>query len=465
MCGELLEGLSQLGLTVVMPLLTSFVVELLVCAGLFVWRLERRPGFGWRVSTSVVFCIAAAALTYAAAFFPIYVQLYYQSPDLLASLMQHMSVVQRYAYAVPTILRFMALYVLCYLAIRFCFVINGRLALFYTAAAVAMQHFVHCASQIIVGLLPGSWCDTNQWEGATALLVAAMACEMLGYWMFVRPLAVVPEGMTGRGVLLLFVGLLLCVNVFACLFSTFPTLPRAVSMLMMSTRLVTCAFVLALLAVIAGRESAERDGAVLRGLLSQQQTQLASDKATIDLINIKTHDLKKQLSMLGGRISQDEIAELSGLVGIYDASIRTGNEALDVVLANKSLLCEQKGIRFERMIDGSRLNMMKPADIYALFGNAIDNAVEAVQAITEPERRHIELFVREHMGMVRIHIENPYDADLTFDDGLPRTTKDDRHYHGFGMRSMRMIAKQYGGVLTVVADDGVFAVDVLLPLA
>ncbi|NMM94771.1 GHKL domain-containing protein [Bifidobacterium sp. DSM 109957] len=465
MSSELLEGLSHVGSAIVLPLFTSFIVELLVCAGLFVWRRNRRPLFVARVMLSVIVCVAAAVLTYVTVRFPTYVRLYRESPELLTSVMQHMPVLQRCLYAVPTILRFMMLYALCYAAIHFCFRIKTSTALFYTAAAVAMQHFVHCASQIIVDMMPGEWGDVDQWQGALVLFLLSVVCEMAGYWMFVRPLAVIPEGLTGHGVLLLFAGLMLCVNVFACLLSTFPLLPHAVSVLMMLTRLVTCAFVLALLAVIAGRESAERDGAVLRGLLSQQQAQLASDKETIDLINIKTHDLKKQLTLLSGRISQDEIAELNHLVDIYDASIRTGNEALDVVLANKSLLCEQKGIRFERMVDGSQLVAMKPADIYALFGNAIDNAIEAVQFIKESERRYVELNVREHMGMVRIHIENPYDAELTFDDGLPRTTKSDRQYHGFGLRSMRMIAKQYKGVLTVSAEGGVFAVDVLLPLS
>ena len=66
--------------------------------------------------------------------------------------------------------------------------------------------------------------------------------------------------------------------------------------------------------------------------------------------------------------------------------------------------------------------------------------------------------------MLLIHVENPYQGGITFEDGLPQTTKADNRYHGFGMRSMRMIAEQYDGVLTANADDGVFSLDVLLPL-
>lgn len=214
---------------------------------------------------------------------------------------------------------------------------------------------------------------------------------------------------------------------------------------------------------MADRESAEQDKVILRQLLHQQKSQLAADKETVDLINIKTHDLKKQLNMLGGRIPQDEIDNLSGLVGIYDSSIHTGNEALDVVLANKSLICEQRGVQFDRMIDGIQLGFMKPADIYSLFGNAIDNAMEAQTDIQDPADRYIRLKVRSDKGLVVIHIDNPYLGELRFQDGLPQTTKGDRRYHGFGMRSMELICEQYGGTMTASASDGVFSLNFLFP--
>ncbi|OZG65274.1 ATP-binding protein [Bifidobacterium eulemuris] len=463
MLPDALAAVTDIGLNVVMPFLNGFIFELLLCAGLFVWKSQKRPGFALRACAMVSATVAVAAGTYVWFHFPSYMQLYRAAASLPAAA-SDMSASHRYASVMLPIVRFIVLYALCYLTIRMCFVIGRRLAVFYTAAAVAMQHFVYCLALIVARMLPDPWSDAQQWQGKVAFFVLSMMTTFLGYRVFVRPLERLPEQMAGHGVLLLFVGLLLCVNVFSCLFATFQGLPDGVTTLIMLTRLVTCAFVLALLAVIAGRESAERDGAVLRSLLSQQQSQLAADKETIDLINIKTHDLKKQLTMLGGRISQEEIDELNGLVGIYDSAVRTGNEALDVLLANRSRICEQRGIRFERMIDGSRIGFMKPADIYALFGNALDNAMEAVSAIDDPDRRYIDMSVCEQKGMLLIHVENPYEADLLFDDGLPRTTKSDHRYHGFGMRSMRMIAQQYDGVLTVDAADGVFSVDILLPL-
>ena len=92
------------------------------------------------------------------------------------------------------------------------------------------------------------------------------------------------------------------------------------------------------------------------------------------------------------------------MVSIYDSSVRTGNETLDVLLANKSLQCEQRGIRFDRMIDGELLDFMKPADIYSLFGNAVDNAIEAVLRLDDDADRYVSMTVCKRKEMLSIHM-------------------------------------------------------------
>lgn len=148
---------------------------------------------------------------------------------------------------------------------------------------------------------------------------------------------------------------------------------------------------------------------------------MKESKATIELINIKCHDLKKQIALLGDRnhITKEEIDELNRAISIYDASVKTGNEALDVLLAEKTLFCENQGIQFNCIADGACLRFMRSSDIYSLFGNAIDNAVEAVIKIKEDNLRCIGISIKESKGMVSAHFENYYTGDLDFDEGLP----------------------------------------------
>ena len=85
------------------------------------------------------------------------------------------------------------------------------------------------------------------------------------------------------------------------------------------------------------------------------------------------------------------IKDLENTISIYDANIETGNKLLNVLFTEKSLYCEQKGIKFTCMIDGQKLNFIEDGDLYCLFGNITDNALEAVTQINEIEKRIINM--------------------------------------------------------------------------
>ena len=63
-----------------------------------------------------------------------------------------------------------------------------------------------------------------------------------------------------------------------------------------------------------------------------------------------------------------------------------------------------------------------------------------------------------------VHVENPCRREPRFQDGLPVTSKQDRDYHGYGVRSMRYLCEKYGGVITTGWAEEVFSVDMLFPL-
>lgn len=195
----------------------------------------------------------------------------------------------------------------------------------------------------------------------------------------------------------------------------------------------------------------------------RDQYELARDN--MDLINIKCHDIRKRVGSMGGNaaLSHDSIEQIRDSIRVYDAQAKTGNEALDVVLTEKRLFCSQAGIELICMADGSGLAFMTDDDVYFLFGNILDNAIEAVLNLAEGDRRSINLTVRREAGFVSIREDNFFDGELRFEGGLPRTTKGDRANHGFGMKSVRRCAEEYGGELRVRADGGVFSLTMLFP--
>ncbi len=103
-------------------------------------------------------------------------------------------------------------------------------------------------------------------------------------------------------------------------------------------------------------------------------------------------------------------------------------------------------------------------DICSIFGNALDNAITSAEKVENPERRLIHVTVSQEKSFLRIKIENSFQGVLKMKNQLPITTKEDRRYHGFGLKSMKEIAEKYKGSMTVSAKDGWFELRILIPL-
>ncbi len=229
---------------------------------------------------------------------------------------------------------------------------------------------------------------------------------------------------------------------------------------------VCCIVALVLQFELSLRYKLEETLNTVKLLRHKEKEQYALSKETIELINIKCHDLKHQIRSIGSRssISEDSVKEIENLISIYDSTVRTGNEVLDVILTEKKLHCTKKNIGLSCIVDGQRLKFMKDSDIYSLFGNLLDNAIEAVSALDDG-KRIIGLRVRAVGDLLSINAHNYYENKLTLDNGIPETTKKDKQYHGFGLKSIKYVCDKYGGDLSINTQNNVFTVNILFPLA
>ena len=210
----------------------------------------------------------------------------------------------------------------------------------------------------------------------------------------------------------------------------------------------------------------QREADALRNMLHIQYENYKIRQESVDLINQKYHDLKHQIAVLRAESGEERNAVLDKMeqeIKAYEAQNDTGNKVLDTVLTGKSLTCSTKNIQLTCVADGAALDFMDVMDVSNLFGNALDNAIESVDKIADPERRLIHLSVARQKGFAAIRIENCYDGELHFANGLPITTKKDVGYHGFGVKSIQNTAAKYGGTATITTHDGWFELRVLIP--
>ena len=182
---------------------------------------------------------------------------------------------------------------------------------------------------------------------------------------------------------------------------------------------------------------------------------------------MKCHDLRHQIREYGKKsaISPESINDLEQMINIYDSNVKTGNETLDLILTEKSLLCQKKNIKLTCLADCSKIGFIDDSDLYSLFGNAVDNAIEAVMKIQNDDKRNISLIVRNVENYLSISIENYYEGEIKFgDDGLPLTTKFDTNYHGYGVKSIKYIVDKYHGTLSITAKKDIFKLYILFVL-
>ena len=203
------------------------------------------------------------------------------------------------------------------------------------------------------------------------------------------------------------------------------------------------------------------ENTALNLMWQEERKQYELSKKTIDTINIKYHDLKHKLRDM--RLPEEEVESIQDAVRIYGSRIRTGSEALDVLLTENSLRCSEAGIRLTYMGNGADLGFMQTMDVYSLFGNAITNAVEAVENLEDAEKKIIDIVSECRGELVSIHISNYFSGTLQIEDGLPKTSKTgEEGFHGYGMKSMKLIAEKYGGSLRASAEGDLFTLDIYL---
>lgn len=216
------------------------------------------------------------------------------------------------------------------------------------------------------------------------------------------------------------------------------------------------------------KKSAMREElAIMNMLWKNKREQYELSKENIALINQKSHDLKHQIRALR-KLNKEEfdkyLDEMEGSVQIYESIVKTGNDVFDTILTEKSLYCQKREIKVTCVADGSQMDFIDTIDLYAILGNALDNAIEAVEKFSEAEKRQIDVMIHRQQNFLVMNFINPVREKLVYEDELPVTTKGDRQFHGFGLRSIFHFVKKYDGYMNVSEEDGCFSLKIMIPI-
>ena len=206
----------------------------------------------------------------------------------------------------------------------------------------------------------------------------------------------------------------------------------------------------------------------VQNVLQNQYVQYKQSRESIELINYKYHDLKHQIAVLRSeedpKKREEFLNRMEEEIRQYEAQNKTGNKVLDTVLTTKSLYCVKHGITFTCVADGTLLDFMDVMDICSIFGNALDNAIECEVKIPEKEKRLIHVTVSKQKQFLILRFENYCEETLQYQEGTPVTTKKEKEFHGYGLKSIQYTVNKYEGAVSVNLEDNWFELKVLIPI-
>lgn len=179
------------------------------------------------------------------------------------------------------------------------------------------------------------------------------------------------------------------------------------------------------------------------------------------------HDLNNHLNVLYQFLEEGEmdeakkyIREISQPIQKLTKTVWTGVDVVDVIINSKVEKMRNKGISWDIDAEFPKNTNIQPYDLCTILSNLLDNAVEAVERTGKPG--NISLTIRKINYFLMIQITNSCTGGNGSFDVLPKTTKEDKAMHGWGLQNVQETVQKYGGTLKFRQEENQFIVDVMM---
>lgn len=181
------------------------------------------------------------------------------------------------------------------------------------------------------------------------------------------------------------------------------------------------------------------------------------------------HDFHNHIGVLRQLLAHQKYDEAQGYLDKLQAPIRemvdtvwTADETVDYLINSKMQTAAEAGVSFTARVEFPRHTNIESADMCAILGNLLDNALEAARQVAQKEQRSIELTIRRINQMLVIKVENTYSGRTVSENGRLKTTKTDGGLHGWGLKSAKTAAEKYDGMVRTSCGERTFRAVVTL---
>lgn len=319
-----------------------------------------------------------------------------------------------------------------------------------TAIAVAVN-FVGDFSQAVRGASPLGW--GIEWAAGLPLLVPAY---------YLSRLEAPAERMRIRPRHLVYLLAPLCLQFVAeaqympLIDDSYRQLPGTVTLLVAGTSLASLLAMLFPLEVQRSDDHA-RERAEMRRMMGEYHAQLERRQESDRRVRLLMHDLDNHLRTMDVLPEEERERYVGELRERYlPRHVRySGNDVLNLLLNDKVARAREKGVELSVAVDFTDGGTLSDVEVCALFGNALDNAIEAAAGCADPSRRRASVGAFRSGPYLTVEVRNYFDqAPQTGSDGALLSAKRGFQTAGLGLASIDATLRAHDGAyLTQVAGD------------
>ena len=194
-----------------------------------------------------------------------------------------------------------------------------------------------------------------------------------------------------------------------------------------------------------------------------------AQQVLFDRLRVLRHDFLNQMLSLTRLVQQGDLQGLSEHLALLNAEVKplefislTNHPQLDALLSVKLQQATNIHIKTEVFFVVPGELPMSVVDLCSVMGNILDNALEAVQKVSE-DKRFLELHANTVSGMWRIKVSNSCTGYYRRDTDNRLLTTKSESWHGIGLRRIKQLVERYDGSVTITDGEDTFTIDILLP--
>ena len=204
-------------------------------------------------------------------------------------------------------------------------------------------------------------------------------------------------------------------------------------------------------------QNKKQDYDILEMMNQYYEQDLNASKNRYDQISMMKHDMRNTLLVLDNLVREERTEEARHFLGeqveridkIYQV-VKTDNHLVNAILNQKLSEAKEKGIDVRCVILTS-FQGIENKDICNLFGNLLDNAIEANEKVTNDA--WLELILEGDKQEMEIICRNSTQGNLEIRQNQLPATRKDKRFHGYGVRIIREIVEKYQGEVSYISGD------------